>query len=155
MRGVRRRWRVVARGACALATAGQAACQAYTPIDLAAAPRAAAVRVELSAAASDRLAPALGSGVASLDGRVAELARDTLRLVVSAATLRSGQSVEWAGERVALGLSDVAGVRRRRPSRVRAALLGAALLGGAVLAARQLGADGGEGRGGGLTPVPR
>ncbi len=143
--------RAAAGGVCLLA----AACQSYAPIPLGAAPSAEAVRVELTAVAAERLAPALGPGVAALDGRVAALAGDTLRLAVSEATLRNGQTVGWRGERVALALGDVARVRRRRPSAVRTALLGAAVLGGAALAASRVGPDGGEGRGRGGNPVPR
>jgi hypothetical protein len=147
-----RRARRAAAGGLALAAA---ACQAYTPISLASAPSADAVRVELTAAAAERLAPAVGPGVASLDGRVESVAGDTLRLAVAEAILRTGQAVEWRGERVSLAAADVAAVRRRRPSVVRSVLLGAAVAGGAALAATLVGRDGGEGRGRGGAPPPR
>lgn len=140
-----------ALGSVALAVA----CQSYRPIPLSAAPEVEAVRVELTAAAAERLALALGPNVASLDGRVAELTADTIRLAVADATLANGQSVAWRGERVALARGDVAAVRQRRPSTARSALLGLVVVGGAFLAARQLGRDSAEGRGTGGVPVPR
>jgi hypothetical protein len=144
----------LARAALVGAALGQAACQSYRPIPLSAAPAADAVRVELTAEGAERLAATLGPGVAAVEGRVAELTADSLRLTVSESVLRTGQSVAWRGERVAVGRGDVAALRQRRPSAARSALLGLAVVGGAALAATQLGQSGGGGtaRGGGGIP---
>jgi hypothetical protein len=132
-----------------------AACQSYAPIPIAEAPSAQTVRVELTAAAAERLAPALGPGVAAVDGRVVAVAGDSLRLAVTEALLRNGQTVEWRGERVAVAQGDVAQLRRRRPSALRSALLGASIVGVAALAAGLVGRDGGDGGGRGGSSQPR
>lgn len=156
MSGTRRPQRGVARRTAAGVLATLAVgCQSYASIPLGAAPAADAVRIELTAVAAERLVPVVGPGVASLDGRVAAVAGDTLRLAVAGAMLRNGQTVEWRGEQVALRLEDVAAVRRRRPSVVRSVLLGALVVGGAVVAATQIGRNGADARGRGGTPVPR
>lgn len=148
-------WHAAAACCTALAAAGQTACQAYRPIPLSAAPSAEAVRVELTAAGAERLAPAVGPGVAALEGRVAELTADSVRLVMAESLLGNGQSVEWRGERVTVSTRDVAAVRRRQRSPARTALAVLTVVGGAALAATQLGRDSGDGVTRGGTPTPR
>lgn len=121
------------------------ACYQYAPTAGEPAPTAGTeVRLVLTDASAARLAGPLGGGVQALDGRIDVAVADSIVVRATGTVLRTGETRQWNGERVALARGDVASVQARRLSRPRTLL---AVLGGVGIAIAA--ALGGRSAGGG------
>ena len=142
--------------AAAVPTAG---CYRYVPSPAVAAMGVAGgtVRLRLGDDAAARASEQLGTRTASVAGRLADLAGDSLVLVVTESwPADGGAPVRWVGERVTLARGGVTAVETRALDRRRSLLVvGGAVLAivGSVLALRAVsGEAGGETIGGGGPP---
>jgi hypothetical protein len=133
-----------------------AGCYTYASIDPAAVRPGTGVRVRVSSAAAERLAPLLGTGDARvLSGQLVDVRTDTMIVqvptVVQAAV---GSSLETLHQRLSIPRSELLELETRRLDRVRTGLVAgstALLVGGVIVAATKgdRGSDRGPGDGGG------
>lgn len=121
-------------------TALACGCTTYTPVTPSQAVAGdRTVRVELNEAGTVALAQLLGGAATELVGRVSAADDSAITLRVTQLTRMNGADETWNGERVAVPLTDVAGIAEQRVSVARSALLGAALVGGVIYAGRTFG----------------
>ena len=116
------------------------ACYSYAPIDPAAVRPGTGVRVRVSGAGADRLAPLLGTGDARLlSGTLVDVRADTMIVQVPTVVQTAvGSSLETLHQRVSIPRSDLLELETRRLDRVRTGLVAgsaALVVGGAIFAA--------------------
>ncbi len=133
------------------------ACQAYTPISVTPATAAQDVRVNLTEAGMAASFGRLGSGAASMEGRLENVSDSTLSLSVTQLTRSGGDDEARASESVTIPRSQIASVEHRQTSVVRSLLAAGAAAGGAFLVARAIGNGDqtGAARGGGGPPTQK
>lgn len=133
------------------------ACQAYTPISVTPATAAQDVRVNLNEAGMAASFGRLGSGAASMEGRLQNVNDSTLSLAVTQVTLSGGDDEARSSESVTIPRSQIASVERRQTSVPRSLVAAGAVIGGAFLVARALGNGDqtGSARGGGGPPTQK
>ena len=138
----------LAAGICLLASS--VGCYSYTQIEPAAVPAGSEVRVRLTGAASDRVAPLIGSFDRVLVGNVAENSAGSLVLQLPMGAMPNVTAdVVRMQTRVPVVPADLVSLERRRLDRTRTSLLvGAIALGvaGGVSAALRAGGGGEQGR---------
>lgn len=138
----------LASGICLLASS--VGCYSYSQIEPAAAPPGSEVRARLTGAASDRVAPIIGSFDRVLVGNVAENSAGSLVLQVPMGAMPNVTAdVVRMQTRVPVMPGDLVSLERRRLDRTRTALLvGAITLGvaGGVSAALRAGGGAEQGR---------
>lgn len=98
------------------------ACRTYVPLQNPTALEGKRIRATLTDRGVADLAPAVGPGVESLDGRVIESDSAAIVLSVSALQYRSGIDNIWNGEPVMVARSSIETLREERISRTRTAL---------------------------------
>jgi hypothetical protein len=113
------------------------ACYAYAPIEPANVQPGAGVRVRVSGAASDRLAPLLGvSNPRLVSGRLVDTRADTMIVEVPTVVQASmGSSVETLHQRISIPRSELLELETRRLDRFRTAAVagGVAIVIGAIV----------------------
>lgn len=99
----------------------------------------------------------VGSGAASMEGRLRSVNDSTLSLSVTQVTRSGGDDEARAGDDVTIARSQIASVERRQTSVPRSILLAGAVVGAAFLAAKALGNGDqtGSARGGGPPPTQK
>lgn len=127
------------------------ACQAYTPISVTPGTAAQDVRVNLTDAGKGASFGTVGSGVASMEGRLENVNDSTLSLVVTQVTKSGGDDEARASESVTIPRSQIASVEHRQTSAARSLLAAGVVVGGALMVARAIGHSDqtGSARGGG------
>jgi hypothetical protein len=131
-------------------TAATGACYTYRPIEGTEPAPGHAVRVEVNAEGTDRLARQLGPRITQLEGRVASLESDTLRFLVRVA--RTPEFIEsyFKDDTVSLPRTAISGMSERKLSTGPTVAVGGLLVAGAIGAASALSGDAGYGGGRGL-----
>lgn len=120
------------------------ACQAYTPIAVTPTTVDQEVRVTLTNTGRAASYGPIGSGIASMEGRLTGVTDSTLSLSVTSVTRAGSDDEARAGEAVTLSRSNIASVEHRQVSVPRSLLVAGAVLGGSILVARAAGNNGGQ-----------
>lgn len=113
------------------------------------------VRVALTDMGTATLAPAVGPGVTSLDGRLVSADDSALTVAVESTVKRNGLEDLWKGENVSVPRTQVASLQERSFSRSKTAVVAGIAVGlGAIFYAAFGGnlGGGGNGNGNGQTP---
>jgi len=131
-------------------------CYSYAPIEPAAAPAGADVRARITGAASDRIAPQLGTfDTRELVGNVVENASGSMLLQVPAGAMSNvSASVVRLEKRVSLVPSDLVSLERRKVDVPRTTLLAGAIAAGIAVGVHVALRGGGEGDPGKSPPDP-
>ena len=110
-------------------------CYSYQPIEAAAVPVGTEVRARITGAASDRVAPMLGTfDVRTLSGSVTDNQNGSMTLeVANGARPNVMEGVVPLHARIPIGPADLVSLERRRLDVGRTALLGAGIVGGVAL----------------------
>lgn len=137
----------------AVATAGGTACYGYYP------PATANlagrdIQISLTDSGAVVLAPKIGSGIESVDGKVLADTVSHLMLSVMGTQRRDGLENTWKGEPLDIPRSLVAGVMERRFSRARTALFVVATTIAMIAVKQAFGGAGGANAPGNTQPPP-
>jgi hypothetical protein len=112
-------------------------CYSYTPIETSSAPVGTEVRAHISGAASDRIAPIIGSfNTRVLTGKIDENNAGNMTLEVqSGAVLNTGTAIAPLMQRVPLAQGDVTALEQRRLDVTKTSVFVGAIGAGVALAA--------------------
>lgn len=135
-------------------TTASGACYTYKPVEGTQPVPGHAIRVEVNAEGTDRLARQLGPRISQLEGKVAAIDADTLRFLVRVA--RTSDLIEsyFKDDTVSLPRTSITSMSERRLSPGQTVAVGGLLVAGAIGAASALSGDSGDGGGpGGDGPV--
>jgi hypothetical protein len=130
-----------------LVAAGTGACYSYRPVDGAQPVAGHAIRVELNAEGTDRLARQLGPRISQLEGRVAAADPDTLRFLVRVARTPDLIESYFKDDTVSLPRTAITGMSERKLSAGPTVAVSGLLVAGAIGAASALSGDDGDARG--------
>lgn len=129
------------------------ACQAYSPISVTPATMSQDVRVTMTNTGMATSYGSMGSGIASMEGRLRSVTDSTLSLSVTSLTRSDGGDEARANEDVTLSRSNIASVEHRQTSVARSLLVAGAVVAGSILVARAIG-NGDQTGGRGNQPQP-
>jgi len=135
-------------------TAATGACYTYKPVEGTQPAPGHAIRLEVNAEGTDRLARQLGPRISQVEGRVAAVDADTLRFLVRVA--RTSDLIEsyFKDDTVSLPRTAITSMSERKLSPGQTVAVGGLLVAGAIGAASALSGDNGSGSGpGGAGPV--
>ncbi len=136
----------------AVTTVGASACYGYYPPPANLSGRD--IQISLTDSGAVVLAPKIGSGIESVDGKVLADTVSHLMLSVMGTQRRDGVENTWKGETLDVPRSLVAGVMERRFSRARTLLFIAATTIAMVAVKRAFGGAGGANAPGNTQPPP-
>lgn len=111
------------------------------------------VQLVLTDAGTAAEAAMVGPSVEAIEGRYVALSEGTAVIAVTLTRTRSGQEVDWRGERVAVPMQHIASFLERRFSQSRTAFAGGLAAAGVIGATVALRGRGGA-SGSGSTPKP-
>jgi hypothetical protein len=121
-------------GTVALAVQLLTGCYTYAPVDVSlGVPTQREVAVDITDRGRFELGGAIGQSPARIEGRLLAASDTTLTLAVSNVQALGGATTPWAGEPVTVRRTGVAGVRQRKLSASRTALLVGAIAGAVAL----------------------
>ncbi len=123
------------------------ACYTYRPVENTEPAPGHAIRVEVNAEGTDRLARTLGPRISQLDGRVAAIDADTLRFLVRVARTPDFIESYFKDDTVSLPRTAITSMAERRLSAGPTVAVGGLLVAGAIGAASALSGDPGDGAG--------
>ena len=139
--------------ALTLASVAGSACSTYTPITLQVAPEAGTVRLALTDDARAQNFGALGSQIASIEGRVRSVSDSGITISASEVSRADADDDRYRGETALIPSRYVVSVSKKRTQVVRSVLLAGAITGGLIWIGTSLG-GGSVAYGRGTTPQP-
>ncbi len=97
------------------------------------------VRVTLNTGGMAMSFGSMGSGIATMEGKLRSVSDSTVSLSVTSLTRSGGDDERSSGQDVTVSRSSIASVERRQTSIPRSLLVAGALVGGSILVARAIG----------------
>jgi hypothetical protein len=130
-----------------LAAAATGACYTYRPVEGAQPAQGHAIRLDLNAEGTDRLARQLGPRISQLEGRVAAIDADTMRFLVRVARTPDLIESYFKDDTVSLPRTAISSISERRLSAGQTVAVSGLLVAGAIGAASALSGDDGNNNG--------
>ena len=130
-----------------LVAAASGACYTYRPLEGTQPAPGHAVRLEVNAEGTDRLARQLGPRISQLEGRVAAIDQDTLRFLVRVARTPDLMESYFKDDTISLPRTAISSMSERKLSAGPTVAVGGLLVAGAIGAASALSGDSGDGTG--------